>query len=103
MQFQPILREFDSRYIDGAIGAGGFYQLDVDINSVSFTHHHLFSREHVLANKLTLLYEEYLARNKRNITEFLTEKVSSDFEVSLLVVVIDGECFFSEAFLTVGP
>ncbi|CAG5129646.1 unnamed protein product, partial [Candidula unifasciata] len=72
--YKAILREFDSRYIDGAIDGGGFYQLDVDINSISFTHHHLFSREHVLAKKLSLLYEEYLTRRKRNMTEFLTEK-----------------------------
>ncbi|KAH9523492.1 Coiled-coil and C2 domain-containing protein 2A [Bulinus truncatus] len=75
--YKAILREFDSRYIDGAIDGGGFYQLDVDINSIIFTHHHLFSKEHVLANKLTLLYEEYLIRSKRNITEFLFEKLAA--------------------------
>ncbi|XP_059159082.1 coiled-coil and C2 domain-containing protein 2A-like isoform X2 [Physella acuta] len=75
--FNPIMREFDSRYIDGAIDGGGFYQLDVDINSISFTHHHLFSREHVLANKLTLFYEEYLVRSKRNITDFLVDKLAA--------------------------
>ncbi|CAL1540858.1 unnamed protein product [Lymnaea stagnalis] len=75
--YKAIMREFDSRYIDGAVDGGGFYQLDVDINSVSFTHHHLFSREHVLANKLTLFYEEYLTRSKRNITDFLVDKLSA--------------------------
>ncbi|XP_013080825.2 coiled-coil and C2 domain-containing protein 2A-like isoform X2 [Biomphalaria glabrata] len=75
--YKAILREFDSRYIDGAVDGGGFYQLDVDINSITFTHHHLFSREHVLANKLTSFYEEYLVRNKRNITEFLFEKLGA--------------------------
>ena len=70
------MREFDSRYIDGAVDGGGFYQLDVDVNSISFSHHHLFSREHVLAHKLTLLNSEYMARAKRNMAGFLTEKVT---------------------------
>lgn len=74
------MREFDSRYIDGAIEGGGFYQLDVDINSISFTHHHLFSREHVLAYKLSSMYEEFLTRKKRNMTEFFIEKVNENLK-----------------------
>ena len=73
------MREFDSRYIDGAVDGGGFYQLDVDVNSISFSHHHLFSREHVLAHKLTLLQSEHVSRAKRNMDGFLTEKVINNF------------------------
>ncbi|XP_046545533.1 LOW QUALITY PROTEIN: coiled-coil and C2 domain-containing protein 2A-like [Haliotis rubra] len=73
--FAAIMREFDCRYIDGAIDGSGRYQLDVDINSITFTHHHLFSREHVLSQRLTELYRQYLIRKKKNITEFLIEKL----------------------------
>ncbi|ESO88285.1 hypothetical protein LOTGIDRAFT_219375 [Lottia gigantea] len=72
---KAVMREFDYRYIDGAIDGTGRYQLDADINSIVFSHHHLFSREHVLATRLTDLYQDYLARKKKNMTEFLIEKV----------------------------
>lgn len=72
---KAILHEYDNRYIDGSLDNAGFYQLDVDINSLTFSHHHLFSREHVLATRLSQLYEEYLDRQKKNMAEYLTEKV----------------------------
>jgi coiled-coil and C2 domain-containing protein 2A len=74
---KAIMHEYDSRYIDGSLDNAGFYQLDVDINSLTFSHHHLFSREHVLATRLSQLYEEYLDRQKKNMAEYLTEKVSA--------------------------
>ncbi|RUS72243.1 hypothetical protein EGW08_019997 [Elysia chlorotica] len=83
--YKAIMREFDSRYIDGAVDGGGFYQLDVDVNSISFTHHHLFSREHVLAHKLTLLHSEHVARAKRDMAGFLTEKLSALKNSALLL------------------
>ena len=72
---QAIMREFDSRYIDGILDGGGRYQLDVDVNSIGFTHHHLFSREHVLANRLSQLYGQYTSRHNKNMVHFLTNKV----------------------------
>lgn len=83
--YRAIMREFDSRYIDGAVDGGGFYQLDVDVNSIAFSHHHLFSREHVLAHKLTLLHSEHVARAKRNMSGFLTEKLSALKNSALLL------------------
>ncbi|XP_050400906.2 coiled-coil and C2 domain-containing protein 2A [Patella vulgata] len=74
---KAIMRDFDCRYIDGAVDGYGRYQLDVDINSIVFSHHHLFSREHVLATRLSDLYQEYGARKKKNMTEFLSEKVKA--------------------------
>lgn len=74
------MKEFDSRFIDGAIDGSGQYQLDIDINSISFTHHHLFSREHVLAAKLTHLFEQYVVRRRKNMVGFLTEKVQNIFK-----------------------
>lgn len=74
---KAVVREYDNRYIDGSVGDSGYYQLDVDINAISFSHHHLFSREHVLAERLNTLYEQYLARKNKNMTEFLTEKLKA--------------------------
>ena len=75
--FQALMSEFDNRYIDGSnTEGGGHYQLDVDINQIAFSHHHLYSREHVLAQRLTQLFEQYVVRQKKNMTEYLGEKVS---------------------------
>jgi coiled-coil and C2 domain-containing protein 2A len=72
------MREFDSRYIDGVLDGAGQYQLDVDVNSVTFTHHHLFSREHVLASRLTQLFSNYTLRRNKNMVHFLTDKVGKN-------------------------
>uniref|UniRef100_A0A8V0Y5W6 Coiled-coil and C2 domain containing 2A n=1 Tax=Gallus gallus TaxID=9031 RepID=A0A8V0Y5W6_CHICK len=60
------------------IGPGDFqgpFQLDIDISGLIFTHHPCFSREHVLAAKLAQLYDQYLARKQKNLTELLTDKL----------------------------
>jgi coiled-coil and C2 domain-containing protein 2A len=72
---QPVLQEFDSRFIDGSVNAQGRYQLDLDLNQIRFQHHHLFSREHVLAARLTDQYTQYSGRQRRKAAEYLTEKV----------------------------
>ncbi|XP_013408980.1 coiled-coil and C2 domain-containing protein 2A-like isoform X3 [Lingula anatina] len=72
---KAITKEFDSRYIDGSIEGKGRYQLDVDVNTLTLIHHHLFSREHVLATRLTQLYAQYIGRTKKNIVDYLTEKL----------------------------
>ncbi|KAL4236189.1 Coiled-coil and C2 domain-containing protein 2A [Mactra antiquata] len=72
---KAIIREFDNRYIDGTTEGGGHYQLDVDISQIGFTHHHLYSREHVLAQRLTQLYDQYIFRQKKNMTDYLAEKL----------------------------
>ncbi|XP_071412876.1 coiled-coil and C2 domain-containing protein 2A isoform X2 [Pithys albifrons albifrons] len=51
------------------------FQLDIDIAGLIFTHHPCFSREHVLAAKLAQLYDQYLARKQKNLTELLTDKL----------------------------
>lgn len=55
----------------------GNFQLDIDISGLIFTHHPCFSREHVLASKLAQLYDQYLARQQRNKTKFLTDKLQA--------------------------
>lgn len=60
------------------VGSGGLlgeFQLDIDISGIVFTHHALFSREHVLANKLSQLYDQYVGRKQRNLAKLLTDKV----------------------------
>ncbi|CAE1299282.1 CC2D2A [Acanthosepion pharaonis] len=72
-----LLKEFDSRYIDGMVESKGRYQLDIDINTLSFSQHHLFSKEHVLVTKLLSLYQEYLTESKNNMVEFYTGKLKA--------------------------
>uniref|UniRef100_X1Z7B6 C2 domain-containing protein n=1 Tax=Capitella teleta TaxID=283909 RepID=X1Z7B6_CAPTE len=75
---KAFLIELDGRCIDPAAeGSVGHYQLDVDVNSLFFTHHHLFSREHVLASRITNQYQQYLSRCKRQAAELLTEKLKA--------------------------
>ncbi|KAI8501504.1 Coiled-coil and C2 domain-containing protein 2A [Branchiostoma belcheri] len=73
------LKEFDGKYIDGSeqISGHGRYQLDVDVNMLVFTHHSLFSREHVLAARLNQLYQQYLVRTHKNMANFLTDKLKA--------------------------
>lgn len=85
------MQEFDSRYIDGMIDGSGDYQLDVDVNSVTFTHHHLFSREHVLSTRLSQLYAQYTVRHNKNMTQFMADKVTIvDIMTGFTLVVIDS-------------
>ncbi|XP_052236209.1 coiled-coil and C2 domain-containing protein 2A-like isoform X5 [Dreissena polymorpha] len=74
---KAVIREFDNRYIDGTTEGIGHYQLDVDLNQVFFTHHHLYSKEHALAQKLTSLYEQYVIRERKNMTAYLGEKLKA--------------------------
>lgn len=65
-----------NRYIVGVADPDGDYQLDVDISGLIFSHHPLFSREHVLGARLAQLYDQYLSRHHKNFTCLLTDKVS---------------------------
>lgn len=57
------------------IGGEQWYVLELEIKDVVFTHHPLFCREHVLANKLAQLYEKYEYRLDAAITKRLTCKL----------------------------
>ncbi|KAM8919571.1 coiled-coil and C2 domain-containing protein 2A-like [Pelodytes ibericus] len=57
------------------IGLQGDFQLDIDISGIVFTHHPLFSREHVLASKLEHLYDQHLRRKQQNLSSLLTVKL----------------------------
>ncbi|XP_023679549.2 coiled-coil and C2 domain-containing protein 2A isoform X5 [Paramormyrops kingsleyae] len=66
------------RYIPGAGPGEGHRhcQLDVDVAGLIFSHHPLFSREHVLGARLAQLYDQHLARQSRNLTGLLTDKLN---------------------------
>ena len=74
---KAIVTKFDSRFIDGSLDSYGRYQLDVDINTVTFTHHHLFSREHVLAYRLSQLCQQHAFRSRRRAAHFMSEKLKA--------------------------
>ncbi|XP_038630044.1 coiled-coil and C2 domain-containing protein 2A-like isoform X2 [Scyliorhinus canicula] len=67
-----------AKAIDGYFGEiSQIYQLDINIANMHFSHHPLFSREHVLAAKLMQLYDNYQARQKKNVSQFLIEKLQT--------------------------
>uniref|UniRef100_A0A9J7XB35 DUF5523 domain-containing protein n=1 Tax=Cyprinus carpio carpio TaxID=630221 RepID=A0A9J7XB35_CYPCA len=53
------------------------YLLDVDVSGLIFSHHPLFSREHVLAARLAQMYDQHLTRQHKNLTRLLTDKLNS--------------------------
>ncbi|XP_068449249.1 coiled-coil and C2 domain-containing protein 2A-like isoform X1 [Clinocottus analis] len=63
-------------YVAGAADPEGDYQLDVDVSGLIFSHHPLFSREHVLGSRLAQLYDQYLTRQRNNLTGHLTDKLN---------------------------
>ncbi|MEJ1274550.1 hypothetical protein NN561_005436 [Cricetulus griseus] len=83
MENRLLIQEPAVKYVHSRqrmIGSGdppGNFQLDIDISGLIFSHHPCFSREHVLASKLAQLYDQYLARQQRNKTQFLTDKPKS--------------------------
>lgn len=62
-------------YVPGGAELEGDFQLDVDVSGLIFSHHPLFSREHVLGTRLTELYDHYLTRQHNKLTAHLTDKV----------------------------
>ncbi|XP_029649306.1 coiled-coil and C2 domain-containing protein 2A-like isoform X1 [Octopus sinensis] len=71
------VHEFDTRLMSGCADNDKHYQLDIDINSIVFSQHHLFSMEHVLANRLFALYQQYSKIMKKNSLSFLTKKLKA--------------------------
>ena len=77
---QAMVSDFDMHFIDTSTDGRGRYQLDVDINTLVFQHHHLFSREHVLAAQLTQQYQHYMWRSQKQLVKFLRQKVVSQIK-----------------------
>ncbi|KAJ7329422.1 hypothetical protein JRQ81_015596 [Phrynocephalus forsythii] len=72
---KAIKMSLANQYILGAEDPEEQFQLDVDILGLIFTHHPCFSREHVLAAKLSQLFDQYLSRKQKNVTKLLTDKL----------------------------
>ncbi|XP_053286643.1 coiled-coil and C2 domain-containing protein 2A [Pleuronectes platessa] len=66
---------YENKCTDGTLDPEGDYQLDVDVSGLIFSHHPLFSREHVLGARLAQLYDQYLTRKHNNLTGHLTDKL----------------------------
>uniref|UniRef100_A0A3Q1IF17 C2 domain-containing protein n=1 Tax=Anabas testudineus TaxID=64144 RepID=A0A3Q1IF17_ANATE len=73
---QTVYKKYANLYFSGAADPEGDYQLDVDVSGLIFSHHPLFSREHVLGARLAQLYDQYLTRRHNNLTGHLTDKLN---------------------------
>ncbi|XP_054644566.1 coiled-coil and C2 domain-containing protein 2A isoform X2 [Dunckerocampus dactyliophorus] len=73
------------------------YQLDVDVSGLIFSHHPLFSREHVLGSRLAQLYDHYLTRQQNNLTEHLTDKLNGLRNTMRNMLEIHSEQSLSQA------
>ncbi|MED6257535.1 hypothetical protein ATANTOWER_026185, partial [Ataeniobius toweri] len=94
---KPLKSKYANMYIAGAADPEGDYQLDVDVSGMIFSHHPLFSREHVLASRLAQLYDQYLSRQHNNLTGHLTDKLNGLRNALRNMVKIHGEQGSSEA------
>lgn len=71
------MEPFDGRFIDTTDDEAAHYQLDVDLSTLTFTHHPLFSKEHVLASRLQLSYRQYMERRKKALSAHYSDKLSA--------------------------
>ncbi|KAM4739626.1 coiled-coil and C2 domain-containing protein 2A isoform 2-T2 [Anableps anableps] len=94
---KALKSKYANLLIAGAADPEGDYQLDVDVSGLIFSHHPLFSREHVLASRLAQLYDQYLSRQHNNLTGHLTDKLNGLRNALQNMVKIHGEQGSSEA------
>lgn len=82
----PIQSNFNIEKIDGTTESSlGKYRIDIDVNQIEFTYHHLFSEEHVLAFKLKSLVKHFKISEEQCLVQILTQKLKAlkDAESSL--------------------
>eukprot|EP00057_Strongylocentrotus_purpuratus_P020191 XP_011674665.1 PREDICTED: coiled-coil and C2 domain-containing protein 2A [Strongylocentrotus purpuratus] len=73
---KAMISDITSQGLDFHSGVSdGQYQIDIDINTLVFTHHPYFSKEHVLESKLRQQYDQYLRRKQKDMAQYLTDKV----------------------------
>uniref|UniRef100_A0A3Q2QNJ9 Coiled-coil and C2 domain containing 2A n=1 Tax=Fundulus heteroclitus TaxID=8078 RepID=A0A3Q2QNJ9_FUNHE len=94
---KALKSKYANLYIAGAADPEGDYQLDVDVSGLIFSHHPLFSREHVLASRLAQLYDQHLSRQHNNLTGHLTDKLNGLRNALRNMMKIHGEQGSSEA------
>lgn len=68
------LQQAKGIHITSFLGSSDIYQLELDISSIHFFHHPLFSYEHILSSELEKYYLEYSSRDI-NAAEYYNEKV----------------------------
>ncbi|GFT89046.1 coiled-coil and C2 domain-containing protein 2A [Nephila pilipes] len=51
------------------------YQLDLDISSISFLHHPLFSSEHIIESRLMQMCDKHICNEKRDTVNVLKQKL----------------------------
>lgn len=87
---QALKSKHVNRYIIGVGDPDGDYQLDVDVSGLIFSHHPLFSREHVLGARLAQLYDQHLTRRHKNVTRLLTDKVRRSSSITMVTAFTVG-------------
>lgn len=87
---QALKSKHVNLYIAGMGDPQADYQLDVDVSGLIFSHHPLFSREHVLAVRLAQLYDQHLTRQHKNLTRLLTDKVTQKSGVKTKLPVLNA-------------
>ncbi|CAF1989494.1 unnamed protein product [Rotaria magnacalcarata] len=83
--FDPALgKEFYKAYqIDSEHGVASDpigadrYRLDLDLEKISFIHHHYMSIEHVLAMRMKQMYQHYTVRKQQRIVQQLSDKIKA--------------------------
>lgn len=68
---------FDGRFIGLTDEGDAQYQLDVDLSTLTFTHHPLFSKEHVLASRLQQNYKQYTERRRKALSLHYSDKLTA--------------------------
>lgn len=91
---QALKSKHVNLYISGIGNPQADYQLDVDVSGLIFSHHPLFSREHVLAARLAQLYDQHLTRQHKNLTHLLTDKVTQKSGVKTKLPVLNVQVSF---------
>lgn len=79
-ELQPVYRKAvnltdTGPCVPGAEEPKAVFQLDVDVSGLVFSHHPLFSQEHLLGARLTQLYDLYLSRQRNDLIGHLTDKL----------------------------
>lgn len=72
------------------LGSSDVYQLELDVSSIHFFHHPLFSYEHVLSSELEKSYLKYSTRDIK-ATEYYSEKVI------IVFLLYPKECYYQKS------
>ena len=68
-------------------GDDDVYQLEVDLTSLHFTHHPLFSVEHVIASRLQQACQQYASKMANKSTDYHNERVSTFRECEIVLLI----------------